>query len=57
MQVNLLENFEFFRIRSSGGIPKGDDRLPGYELAQEALRRRHDELVMQANTALLPSLP
>lgn len=57
MQVNLLENFEFFRIRSSGGIPKGDDRLPGYELAQEALRRRHDEFVMQANTALLPSLP
>eukprot|EP00892_Ulva_mutabilis_P003126 jgi/Ulvmu1/12814/UM097_0043.1 len=54
LQVNLLENFEFFRIRSTGDIPKGDDRLPGYEQAQELLRQRHEELVMQANAALLP---
>lgn len=48
MQVNLLENFEFFRIRSSGDIPKGDDRLPGYDLAKELLRKRHAELMQEA---------
>lgn len=44
VQVILLQDFLFFRVRSDGTIPRGDDMLPGLERAREMVRQRREEL-------------
>lgn len=44
MQVILLQDFLFFRVRSDGTIPRGDEDLPGLKQAREMVRQRREEL-------------
>ena len=44
VQVVLLQDFVFYRVRSDGSIPRGDDPLPGLERARQMLRQRREEL-------------
>lgn len=44
VQVLLLQDFVFYRVRSDGSIPRGDDPLPGLERARQMLRQRREEL-------------
>lgn len=51
VQVILLQDFVFFRVRSDGSIPRGDDILPGLEKAREMVRQRREELRVAAQVA------
>eukprot|EP00892_Ulva_mutabilis_P003127 jgi/Ulvmu1/12815/UM097_0044.1 len=42
--VVLLQDFLFFRVRSDGSIPRGDETLPGLEQARRMIRQRKEEL-------------
>lgn len=44
VQVLLLQDFLFFRVRSDGTIPRGDDTLPRLEQARQMIRQRQEEL-------------